>query len=200
MSAPGSVGDVPRRNNADRPLRIAVFANFFKSYMSVSTIVAASIPIPVASLKLIPSYAQQRGYLTVYASLFCFLCLAFVFSIRHRLAARIFSGGKSGTLIAIAPAACIALTLASILSYHFVLQHSLSQLRSLGVTGPTSEILNGADYSDIPDSLALSACYLGIFLFSEMAFVLMAMREYLQDLLNLDEATLMKTTQKRHIA
>ena len=200
MSAPGSVTGVPRQDSTDRPLRIAVFANFFKSYMSVSTIVAASIPIPVASLKLIPSYAQQRGYLTVYASLFCFLCLAFVFSIRHRLAARIFSGGKSGTLIAIAPAACIALTLASILSYHFVLQHSLSQLRSLGVTGPTSEILNGADYSDIPDSLALSACYLGIFLFSEMAFVLMAMREYLQDLLNLDEATLMKTTQKRHIA
>lgn len=181
-------------------MRIAVFVNFFKSYMSVSTIVAASIPIPVASLKLIPTYAQQKGYLTVYASLFCFLTLAFVFSIRHRLPAHIFSSRKSGALIAIAPAACIVLTLASILSYHFVLQHSLSQLRSLGVTGATSEILSGADYSDIPDSLVLSACYLGIFLFSELAFVLMAMREYLQDLLNLDEAALMKAAQERHLA
>jgi hypothetical protein len=185
MSAPSPVTE-------QRPLRIAVFANFFKSYMSVATIVAASIPIPVASLKLIPTYAQQKGFLTVYASLFCFLSLAFVFSIRHRLAARMFSGGKPGAMIAIAPAVCILLTLGSILSYHFVLQHSLNQLRSLGVTGSTSEILNGADYSDIPNALALSACYLGIFLFAELAFVLMAMREYLQDLLNLDEVALMK--------
>ena len=59
--------------------RLEVFANFFKGYMSVSTIVAASIPIPVASWKLIPIYSQQRGFLTVYASLFCFLLLAFVF-------------------------------------------------------------------------------------------------------------------------
>jgi hypothetical protein len=197
MSAPGSVTEARPQESAERPLRIAVFANFFKSYMSVSTIVAASIPIPVASLKLIPTYTQQKGYLTVYASLFCFLSLAFVFSIRHRLAARIFSSGKPGLLIAIAPAACIVLTLASILSYHFVLQNSLSQLRSLGVTGPTSEILNRADYSDIPNALALSTCYLGIFLFSELAFVLMAMREYLQDVLSLDEVALMK---ERHIA
>ena len=197
MSAPGSVTEARPRESAGRPLRIAVFANFFKSYMSVATIVAASIPIPVASLKLIPTYAQQKGYLTVYASLFCFLSLAFVFSIRHRLAARMFSSGKPGALIAIAPAACIALTLASILSYHFLLQHSLNQLRSLGVTGPTAEILSGADYSDIPDSLALSGCYLGIFLFSEVAFVLMAMREYLQDLLSLDDAVLIRD---RHVA
>ena len=192
MSAPGPVVEARPSESAQRPLRIAIFANFFKSYMSVSTIVAASIPIPVASLKLIPAYAQQKGYLTVYASLFCFLSLAFVFSIRRRLAARLFSSRRPSTLIALAPALCILLTLASILSYHFLLDHSLKQLRSLGVTGPTSEILNGADYSDIPDSLALSACYLGIFLFSELAFVLMAMREYLQDLLNLDEVALMK--------
>jgi hypothetical protein len=195
MSAPSPVTD-------QRPLRIAVFANFFKSYMSVATIIAASIPIPVASLKLIPTYAQQKGYLTVYASLFCFLSLAFVFSIRHRLAARMFASGEPGALIAVVPAVCILLTLASILSYHFVLKHSLDQLRSLGVTGPTSEILNGADYSEIPNSLALSACYLGIFLFSELAFVLMAIREYLQDLLHLDEVALIKAAQpqEHHIA
>ena len=58
--------------------------------MSVSTIVAASIPIPAASWKLIPIYVRQSGFLTVYASLFCFLLLAFVFSIRHRLAGPMF--------------------------------------------------------------------------------------------------------------
>ena len=61
-----------------RPTRLALFANFFKGYMSASTIVAAAIPIPITSWKLIPIYSQQRGFLTVYASLFCFLLLAFV--------------------------------------------------------------------------------------------------------------------------
>ena len=77
-----------------KPTRLAGFASFFKRYMSVSTIVAAAIPIPVAGWKLIPIYAQQRGFLTVYASLFCFLLLAFVFSIRHRLAHPMFFHGS----------------------------------------------------------------------------------------------------------
>src|SRR4051812_14272722 len=76
------------RNQAERsrPTRLALFANFFKGYMSVATIVAAAIPIPITSWKLIPIYSQQRGFLTVYSSMFCFLLLSFVFSIRHLLA------------------------------------------------------------------------------------------------------------------
>src|SRR6266567_9394742 len=95
------------RATPPKPMRLAVFANFFKGYMSVSTIVAASIPIPVASWKLIPIYAQQRGFLTVYASLFCFLLLAFVFSIRHRLARPMFFRGRMGGVVAALPAVLI---------------------------------------------------------------------------------------------
>ena len=46
------------------------------------------------------------------------------------------------------------------------------------------------DYMDIPGAIGLVACYLGIFLAAEGAFVLMALREYLQDALGLTEATL----------
>src|SRR6266567_4563825 len=90
-----------------KPTRLEVFANFFKGYMSVSTVVAASIPIPVTNWKLIPIYAQQRGFLTVYASLFCFLLLAFVFSIRHRLARPMFFRGRMGGVVAALPAVLI---------------------------------------------------------------------------------------------
>src|SRR4051794_20721086 len=110
-----------------KPMRLAVFANFFKGYMSVSTIVAAATPIPVASLKLIPAFAQQRGFLTVYASLFCFLLLAFVFSIRHRLARPMFFRGRMGAVVAAVPALFILLTLGSIVAYHAVLQQSIEQ-------------------------------------------------------------------------
>ena len=123
-----------KRAGPGKTMRIAVFANFFKGYMSVSTIVAASIPIPIATWKLIPIYSQQRGYLTVYASLFCFLLLAFVFSIRHRLAVPMFSKGKMSSFIAALPFLFIVLTLACIMTYHAVLQQSIEQLRGLGTS------------------------------------------------------------------
>lgn len=175
----------------DRTSRIKVFAMFFKSYMSVSTIVAAAIPIPVATWKLIPIYSQQKGFLTVYASLFCFLLLAFIFSIRHRLAPLMFSDGMTGSFIAALPFVFMISTLACILTYHAVLQESVQQLRSLGLMATTNDLLNKMDSTEIPYGLELAACYLGIFLFAEAAFVLMAIREYLQDVLHLDERELL---------
>jgi len=172
--------------------RIRGFANFFKSYMSVSTIVAASIPIPVASLKLIPVYSQQRGFLTVYASLFSFLLLAFVFSIRHRLAPRMFSRGWVSSILAALPAVFILLTLACILAYHACLLDSIQALRSLGLRVPASELLEKMDWTEIPKASTLAASYLGIFVFAEAAFVLMAIREYLQDSLKLSERDLLR--------
>ena len=183
-----------KRAGPGKSMRIAVFANFFKGYMSVSTIVAASIPIPIATWKLIPIYSQQRGFLTVYASLFCFLLLAFVFSIRHRLAVPMFSKGKMGSFIAALPFLFIVLTLACIMSYHAVLQQSIEQLRGLGLRFTTADLLDKVDATEIPHAVPLAACYLGIFIFAESAFVLMAIREYLQDLLQLDEIALLHGT------
>ena len=183
-----------KRAGPGKSMRIAVFANFFKGYMSVSTIVAASIPIPIATWKLIPIYSQQRGFLTVYASLFCFLLLAFVFSIRHRLAVPMFSKGKMSSFIAALPFLFIVLTLACIMTYHAVLQQSIEQLRGLGLRFTTADLLDKVDATEIPHAVPLAACYLGIFIFAESAFVLMAIREYLQDLLQLDEIALLHGT------
>ena len=186
--------DAAKKTAYPEKTRLAVFANFFKGYMSVSTIVAASIPIPVASWKLIPIYAQQRGFLTVYASLFCFLLLAFVFSIRHRLAGPMFTKGRMGAVIAALPFVFILLTLACIVVYHALIQQSVGELRELGLRLTTHELLDKVDVTEIPHAVELAACYLGIFIFAEAAFVLMAIREYLQDLLHLDEGALLRRT------
>jgi hypothetical protein len=190
----GKMAVEARQSVPAKTTRLAVFANFFKGYMSVSTIVAASIPIPVGSLKLIPVFSQQRGFLTVYASLFCFLLLAFVFSIRHRLAGPMFAKGTAGALIVALPFVFIILTLGSVIAYHVVLLDSIEQLRSLGLTASTNELLEKVDATEIPYAVELAACYLGIFIFAEAAFVLMAIREYLQDLLRLDEVTLLRAS------
>lgn len=176
---------------AATPTRVRAFAQFFKSYMSVATIAAASIPIPVATWKLIPLYAQQRGFLTVYTSLFCFLLLAFVFSIRHRLAPLMFSAGAKSALLAALPMGFIFSTLACILEYHYLVRISIQRLRLLGLNRSTAELLAKMDSTEIPYALPLAAAYLGIFLSAEAAFILMAIREYLQDVLRLDETALL---------
>jgi hypothetical protein len=188
----GKMAGEARQSVPAETTRLAVFANFFKGYMSVSTIVAASIPIPVGSLKLIPVFSQQRGFLTVYASLFCFLLLAFVFSIRHRLAGPMFRKGTAGALIAALPFVFIVLTLGSVIAYHAILRDSIEQLRQQGLTLTTDVLLEKVDATEIPYAVELAACYLGIFIFAEAAFVLMAIREYLQDLLRLDEVALLR--------
>lgn len=176
----------------DGSLRIEAFAGFFKRYMSVSSILAAAVPIPVAALKLIPTYAQQRGFLSVYASLICFLLVAFLFSMRHQLAGVMFGRKRGAWLMIALPAVFILLTLGCIAGYHAVLERSLQQWRELGVVANSTELLDRADYLEIPNSLSLSAYYLGIFVFAEIAFVLMALREYLQDALKLDEVDLLR--------
>ncbi|HUA93865.1 MAG TPA: hypothetical protein VL991_14925 [Terracidiphilus sp.] len=174
--------------------RLAVFANFFKSYMSVSTIVAASIPIPIGTWGLIPIYSQQRGYLTVYASLLCFLLMAVIFSIRHRLSVVMFGSSFASGILAVMPFVFIALTLACISCYHATLLNSLEEFRQRGVMQPTNIVLSSADLSDIPYALELSIYYLGIFVFAEAAFLFTAIREYLQDALHLDETALLHGT------
>src|SRR4051794_34673614 len=161
-------GSMPEeRNQAERsrPTRLALFANFFKGYMSVATIVAAAIPIPITSWKLIPIYSQQRGFLTVYSSLFCFLLLAFVFSIRHRLAGPMFVRGWVSGLIAALPAVFIALTLGCIVIYHGLMQQSIKEVHELGVVLTITELLDKVDVTEIPYAVELAACYLGIFIF-----------------------------------
>jgi hypothetical protein len=183
--------DTAHPNTAKKKLRIQIFADFFKSYMSVSSVVAASVPIPVASFNLLPIYAEQKSFLTVYSSMLCFLILAFIFSIRHRLSRWMFTRCAFTPYLAALPLIFILLAIACILAYHACLQRSFESLHERGVLASARTLLNKTDFSEIPDSLPLAASYLGIFIFAEIAFVLMAVREYLEDVLGLDEIRLL---------
>ena len=193
----GVAGDAEKPAVEQKEPRLAGFARFFKSYMSISAVVAASVPVPVAVLRLIPVYAQQRGFLSVYASLFCFLLVAFAFSMRHALAAQIFYRGTLRKTLAMLPAASIAICMGCIAGYHWTLEHSLATWAARGVTASSEAILSKADLTEIPGALPLTLYYLGIFVFAEAAFVLMAMREYLQDLLQLGERQLIASAARR---
>jgi hypothetical protein len=213
-----------------RPERALRFAGYFKGYMGISSLIVAALPIPVASLRLLPMYGEQQKPFCIYASLFCFLTFAYVFYMRHMLARLMFLGRSVAILLPLIPVAGAVFCL---WSYHQTLQHSLlsqkrerligfddasqvpPDLRGLMtvtampettqtlpphlVHGPTAaeqrkldtiEILEKTHFDEIPDGTVLLFEYLGFFVLAELAFVLMTTREYMQDVLMLDEASL----------
>lgn len=177
------------------PARLKAFTHFFKNYMSLAAVVTASLPIPISAMKLIPAFAAQSKFLSVYASLFCFLTLAFLFQCRHSLARWMFL--KPRPVVALLPLVLIAAALGSAFAYHSTIESSIQDVQNSliarGVPGASSEeILKQTDYLEIPNAVKLVCLYLGIFRSAESAFVLMALREYLQDLLGLGEERLIR--------
>ncbi len=190
------------KSEPHEPARFAAFARFFKAYMGTAAVVTASLPIPVASLHLIPTYAAQTKFLSTYTSMFCFLMLGYLFYIRHWLGRLMFSTRSDGKVmlrgfLVVLPLILIASSLLFVALYHYFLMASLSVFTQQGVLNSTKDILDSVDYREIPYSLQLTVCYLGIFLAAESAFILMALREYLQDVLKLQDASLLRVPRQR---
>jgi hypothetical protein len=180
------------------PVRVKTFARFFKNYMSISAVVAAALPIPVTSFKLIPTFAAHTPLLSTYTSLFCFLLLAFIFYSRHALGRAMFpqqtyaSARVRAACVGIAPAVLIAASLVCVFYYHGSFSASVSKLSANAndAAAPLTEVLEKIPLWGIPSGEVLILWYLGIFVFAEAAFILMALREYLQDLLKIEEMDL----------
>jgi hypothetical protein len=198
---PPSPGGLPHSTEASR---FKGFATFFKNYMSISAIVLAAIPIPVTQARLIPTFKAQQGMLSVYSSLMCFLAFSLVFFWRHSFARRMFPirGPREkrviSRLVPYVPLVFIILTVFCILSYHYYLSDSINsgKLMYANLKGyqfgeiRTSEILDSLEIDNIYNITFLTLSYIGIFLFSELALSVMALKEYLQDLLQQDDLTL----------
>jgi hypothetical protein len=179
------------------PARFAAFARFFKAYMGTASLVTASLPIPLAAFHLIPTYTAQEKFLSTYTSMFCFLLLGYLFYIRHSLGRLMFYTRPDGKVmlrafISFVPLLLILASLSLVFLYHHYLLDSLAVFSERGVMNTTSDVLKAADYREIPNSLALTVCYLGMFLTAAAAFILMALREYLQDVLHIDDLSLIR--------
>jgi hypothetical protein len=163
--------------------------------MSVAATVTAALPLGAAGVGAIPTYHSLERVLAVYASLFCFLLFAYVFYIRQSLARALFSNARPSVTSQLIPLALVVLAMSSGVSYLAVLQQSVNTARDVmiarGVNAVSmADVLKQTDYVDAPQAFVLIALYLGVFVFAEAAFVLMAVREYLQDELALSDARL----------
>jgi hypothetical protein len=219
------------------PTRLRAFARFFKNYISVSTLITASLPIPITAFSLLPTFKQQTDILSIYSSLFCFLLLGYIFYIRHQLArflfpryyqtAKPYAGLMSQRMykpklyytyvqittifVIFLPALFIGLSAFCVFKYHQNLNHLIDFIHSETTKMPQNSfvffnidpktfdiysanqtyILNNFQISSKPgESHFLMIYYFGIFFFAEASFVMMAIKEYLQDVLNFSETLL----------
>jgi hypothetical protein len=129
----------PNDSGPTQASRVRGFATFFKSYMSIWTLVVAALPIPVGAFKLIPTFEAQRSYLSVYTSLFCFLSLGYIFFRRHRLgyymfppqmdwkgvSVRRFTFDTARAIANFLPLACIVLSVFAVFRYHSVFNDAI---------------------------------------------------------------------------
>src|SRR5262245_22423932 len=194
------------------PKRVRNFARFFKRYMNISSVITAALPVPVTALGAIPTFKAQTTFLSVYTALFCFLALGFIFYSRHQLARLMFPehfrdqlayiqalSSTTGRMfrswrffVAFLPLLLIIISMVSLFWYHDFLDESINMVRARSTDEASSaeSILATTQLGRIYGARRLIFSYLVIFLAAESAFMVMAIKEYLQDLVGLSEMDL----------
>ena len=160
-----------------------------RHYIGMWCLFVAALPVVVTRFGLIPVYESQKNLLPAYASFFCVLTLAYVFSQRHRLARAMFAarllwtdvdavqskafkplsinGGLAGMILG-------AIGCAAVYLWAF----------ESGRTSP--------DFPTLPPSsmnaVLLALSYITLFLLASAAFAVVAVREHMQQVLGLSDA------------
>lgn len=183
---------------ADRlPLNIPPLKTFtspLRHYIAMWWCVfVAVMPVVMTRFGLIPVYESQRSLLPAYASFFCLLALAYVFSQRHRMARAMFAAqllwgdldpnqtkaSKGISISGALPGMILgALSCAAIYLWAFE-------------SGRTSR-----DFPTLPPSsmnaVLLALSYITLFLLASAAFAVVAVREHMQHVLGLSDAEVIR--------
>lgn len=168
--------------------RLRVFAGTFKNYMGVMPIVTAALAPLLTLMDVIPVYASLRKPLATLSGILGFLLLGWVFYVRRTIALGSITRGPRA-IINLLPVLLIGASIYCYIYYGRTLDASVAEIKSWTQPTPSrSEILRtwGTD-SPIPHTAYLQLLYLGIFLSAESAFVLMAIREYINDVRKVSE-------------
>lgn len=155
------------------------------SFLVAWCVVVAALPIIAAQFALVPIYESQRLMLPAYGTFFCLLGFAYVFSLRHGLGRAMFvpSAATTNTVarryrfsINMLLACLILASIGAAAIYLWVFES--------GRTSPTFPKLPSSSAGAV--MLALS--YVSMFVLAEGALAIMAVREYLLDVMGLTDA------------
>ena len=165
------------------------FTSPLKHYTGIWCLFVAALPIVVTQFGFIPVYESQRSLLPAYASFFCLLALAFVFSQRHRMARAMFAprllwAEDDGASPKVRPRLSINAGLAAMILGALVCTAVYLWAFEIGRTSPAFPRLPPSSMNAV--LLALS--FIMLFLLASAAFAVVAVREHLQHVLGLTDA------------
>ena len=168
---------------------VPTFSSPLKHYTGVWCLFVAALPIVVTQFGLIPVYDSQRSLLPAYASFFCLLALAFVFSQRHRMARAMFAPrllwpDEEGAMLKSRPPMSINAALAAMIFGALACTAIYLWAFEIGRTSPTFPRLPPTSMNAV--LLALS--FITLFLLASAAFAVVAVREHIQHVLGLSDA------------
>jgi len=173
--------------NESQQNRLLAFANVFKGYMGVMPIVTAALAPILTAINVLPTYESQRKPLATMAAFLGFLLLAWLFYVRRTLALGSIKKGYR-IFFNLCPLILVIGSIACYVSYTNTLDDSIAQARGAKSTMKRAEVLGTwSEDNAIPSSVGLQLRYLGMFLLAESAFVMMAIREYANDVRKITE-------------
>jgi hypothetical protein len=190
MATPTAVPPATLAAEADaQKTRLAVFASLFKSYMGLMPMVTAALAPLLTALNVLPMYEPQRKPLATMAGVLGFLLLGWLFYVRRTIALGSITKYYR-TLFNFTPLLLIGLSILSYVAYTRVLDASISGVIRDNPSSQlkrTDVLRTWTEENDAPDMVELQMLYLGMFLAAEAAFVMMAMREYANDVRGITE-------------
>jgi hypothetical protein len=167
--------------------RLSIFANVFKSYMGVMPIVTAAVAPLLTALNVLPTYESQRKPLATMAGVLGFLLLAWIFYVRRTIALGSIKRGFRW-LFNLLPLVLIFGSVGCYIAYANVLETSVGMISKANPAITRAQALaNASQNMAIPGSVELQLFYLGMFLCAEGAFVMMALRDYCNDVRHISE-------------
>jgi hypothetical protein len=167
--------------------RLSIFANVFKSYMGIMPVVTAALAPLLTALNVLPTYESQRKPLATMAGVLGFLLLAWIFYVRRTIALGSIKRGFRW-LFNLLPLVLIFGSVGCYIAYANVLEASIDMISKLNPAITRAQALGSASQNmAIPDSVELQLLYLGMFLCAEGAFVMMALRDYCNDVRHISE-------------
>ncbi len=181
MATPAEVPAAGSDEADSQQTRLKLFANVFKSYMGVMPMVTAALAPLLTALNVLPMYAPQRKALATMAGVMGFLLLAWLFYVRRTIALGSIRHVYR-TIFNVVPLLLILGSLGCYVAYAHTLEASLNKILESNPTLKRSDALGSWTVEHpAPEMVELQLLYLGMFLLAEAAFVMMALREYAND-------------------
>jgi hypothetical protein len=165
------------------------FTSPLRHYTGVWCLFVAALPVLMTRFRLIPVYESQKSLLPAYASFFCLMVLAYVFSQRHRMARAMFEARLLwGDLDAVQSKAAKRMSINGGLAAMILGALGCAAIYLWAFeSGRTSR-----DFPTLPPSsmnaVLLAVSYITLFLLASASFAVVAVREHMQHVLGLSDA------------